>query len=62
LFFEILTEKTTCSNELLEKTTFEIFCQKRPPLDGGKVCQATGGTCRCWFWRQALPPYSVAAR
>jgi hypothetical protein len=44
--FEFLTQRTTCPSVLSKKTTFEIICQKGPPLDGGKSCQATRGTCR----------------
>jgi hypothetical protein len=61
-FPEILTERTTCPNELPEKTTYEKNCQKGPPLYGGRTCQATRGTCRRWLWRQLLPQLSMAAR
>jgi hypothetical protein len=50
---EFLTQRTTCPSVLSKKTTFEIICQKGPPLDGGKSCQATRGTCRHSRWRQA---------
>jgi hypothetical protein len=33
--FEFSIKKTTYSNELLEKTTFKIKCQKRPLVRGG---------------------------
>jgi mTERF domain-containing protein len=38
---EFLTHETTCASEMLEKTTCEIFCQKRPPMSGGTLGQAT---------------------
>jgi hypothetical protein len=41
---------------MLEKTTCENFCQKRPPTGGGTAGQATHGTCR-----NNLPPLMKAA-
>jgi hypothetical protein len=43
---EFLTDWTSCTNEMLKRTTSEKFCQKRPPLSGGTSGQATRGTCR----------------
>jgi hypothetical protein len=43
---EFLTHKTTCTTEMLEKTTCPKICQKRPPISGGMAGQATRGTCR----------------
>jgi hypothetical protein len=55
---EFLTHETTCASEMLEKTTCENFCQKRPPTSGGTPGQATRGTCRLGHCRQA--PAAVA--
>jgi hypothetical protein len=55
---EFLTHETTCASEMLEKTTCEIFCQKRPPTSGGTPGQATRGTCR--LGRQAPAAVAIA--
>jgi hypothetical protein len=57
---EFLTHETTCPSEMLEKTTCEIFCQKRPPTSGGTPGQATRGTCRLGQCRQAPAAVAVA--
>jgi hypothetical protein len=43
---EFLTHKTTCTNEMSKRTTFEKNCQKTPPGNGGTLAEATRGTCR----------------
>jgi hypothetical protein len=43
---EFLTHETTYINKMAKKTTFEIICQKTPPLSGGTPGQATRGTYR----------------
>jgi hypothetical protein len=53
-----ITHETTCASEMLEKTTYKKFCQKRPPTSGGTPGQATRGTCRLGQCRQA--PAAVA--
>jgi hypothetical protein len=56
---EFLTHETTCASEMLEKTTCENFCQKRPPTSGGTPGQATRAA-----WASAgrpLPPLPLAA-
>jgi hypothetical protein len=45
---EFLMKKTTSVNELSKKTACKKFCQKRPPLGGGKSGQLTCGTCHHW--------------
>jgi hypothetical protein len=57
---EFLTHQTTCASEMLEKTTCEIFYQKRPPVDGGTPGQATRGTCRLGQCRQAPAAVRIA--
>jgi hypothetical protein len=57
---EFLTHETTCLSEMLEKTTYENFCQKRPPTSGGTPGQATRGTCRLGQGRQAPAAVAVA--
>jgi hypothetical protein len=57
---EFLTHETTCASEMLEKTTCENFCQKRPPTSGGTPGQATRGTCRLGQCRQAPAAVAVA--
>jgi hypothetical protein len=59
-FWEFLTHETTCASEMLEKTTCEKFCQKRPPMSGGTPGQATRGTCRLGQCRQASAAVAVA--
>jgi hypothetical protein len=54
---EFLTHETNCASEMLEKTTCEIFCQKRPPTSGG-----TRGTCRLGQCRQAPAAVAIAGR
>jgi hypothetical protein len=49
---EFLTHQTTCTSEMLEKTTCENYCQKEPPVGGGTPGQATRGTCRLGQCRQ----------
>jgi hypothetical protein len=49
---EFLTHKTTCASEMLEKTTCQKICQKRPPTSGGTSGEATRGTCRLGRRRQ----------
>jgi hypothetical protein len=45
---------------MLEKTTCEKFCQKRPPTSGGTPGQATCGTCRLGQCRQAPAAVRIA--
>jgi hypothetical protein len=59
---EILTKITTYPNKLSKKTTSQKYCQNGPPLCGGRACQPTCGACRRPLWRQALPPFGMAAR
>jgi hypothetical protein len=47
-----LTHKTTCTSEMLEKTTCRKICEKRPSTGGGTPGQATRGTCRLGRRRQ----------
>jgi hypothetical protein len=60
LGLEFLTHETTCASEMLEKTTCEIFCQKRPPMSGGTPGQATRDTCRRCHCRQAPAAVAIA--
>jgi hypothetical protein len=69
---EFLTHQTTCASEMLEKTTCENFCQKRPPAawaSAGKplppfaspACglawrQRATSACRHAHWRHVLLP------
>jgi hypothetical protein len=63
---EFLTYETTCASEMLEKTTCEIFCQKRPPTSGGTAGRPLpplplpARSLRSAGW--ALPPSSLPAR
>jgi hypothetical protein len=49
---EILTHKTTCTNEMAKETTSKIICQKRPAVSGGTPGQATRGMCHLGQCRQ----------
>jgi hypothetical protein len=56
---EFLTYETTCTSEILEKTTCEIFCYRQAPAANGSAgtlppADAIGAkrTCRQWEWRQ----------
>jgi hypothetical protein len=57
-----LTKKTTCVDEMSEKTTCEIFCQKRPPLSGGMSGQLTRGICRLGRSRLAHAAWDKAGK
>jgi hypothetical protein len=59
---EFLTEETTSTSVLPERTTSEIFCQKRPPGSGGSEAQATRGTCRLGQSRQGGAAYAKPGR
>jgi hypothetical protein len=54
--FEFLTHETTCASEMLEKTTYENFCQKRPPAAWASAGRPLPPSpCRHWHWRQVRP-------
>jgi hypothetical protein len=48
---------------MLEKTTYENFCQKGPPAGGGMFGQATRGTRAAWVNAgMGVPPSPSPAR
>jgi hypothetical protein len=55
---EFLTHKTTCAIEILEKTTCQKICQKRPPTGGGTYGHVPPGLTPAW----GVPPQPTPAR
>jgi hypothetical protein len=59
---KVLTHETTCASEMLEKTTGENFCQKRPPTSGGTPGQATRGPVPAGPYRRCRYRHVVSVR